>query len=197
MLASQSGQKIKPVLFIVLLLPLVMLAYRFYSDGFGANPIETINRYTGDWALRILLSTLAFSPLIRITRWNNIIQYRRMFGLFAFFYVCVHLTSYIVLDQFFDFGEIIDDVFKRPFITAGFSAFILLIPLAVTSTNKMVERLQFRWIQLHRIVYFVAMLAVLHFWWMVKIDTREPMIYATILAILLGYRLFFYIRRKI
>jgi len=196
-LASQSGQKIKPVLFIVLLLPLVMLAYRFYSDGFGANPIETINRYTGDWALRILLSTLAFSPLIRITRWNNIIQYRRMFGLFAFFYVCVHLTSYIVLDQFFDFGEIIDDVFKRPFITAGFSAFILLIPLAVTSTNKMVERLQFRWIQLHRIVYFVAMLAVLHFWWMVKIDTREPMIYATILAILLGYRLFFYIRRKI
>lgn len=197
MLASQSGQKIKPVLFILLLLPLAILAYRFYSDGFGANPIETINRYTGDWALRILLSTLAFSPLIRITRWNNIIQYRRMFGLFAFFYVCVHLTSYIVLDQFFDFGEIIDDVFKRPFITAGFSAFILLIPLAVTSTNKMVERLQFRWIQLHRIVYFVAMLAVLHFWWMVKIDTREPMIYATILAILLGYRLFFYIRRKI
>jgi sulfoxide reductase heme-binding subunit YedZ len=196
-LASQSGQKIKPVLFILLLLPLAILAYRFYSDGFGANPIETINRYTGDWALRILLSTLAFSPLIRITRWNNIIQYRRMFGLFAFFYVCVHLTSYIVLDQFFDFGEIIDDVFKRPFITAGFSAFILLIPLAVTSTNKMVERLQFRWIQLHRIVYFVAMLAVLHFWWMVKIDTREPMIYATILAILLGYRLFFYIRRKI
>ncbi len=197
MLASQSGQKIKPVLFILLLLPLAILAYRFYSDGFGANPIESINRYTGDWALRILLSTLAFSPLIRITRWNNIIQYRRMFGLFAFFYVCVHLTSYIVLDQFFDFGEIIDDVFKRPFITAGFSAFILLIPLAVTSTNKMVERLQFRWIQLHRIVYFVAMLAVLHFWWMVKIDTREPMIYATILAILLGYRLFFYIRRKI
>lgn len=197
MLTIQSGKKIKPVLFILLLVPLAMLAYRFYSEGFGANPIETINRYTGDWALRILLLTLAFSPLIRITRWNNIIQYRRMVGLFAFFYVCMHLTSYIVLDQFFDFSEIIDDVFKRPFITAGFSAFILLIPLAVTSTNKMVERLQYRWIQLHRLVYLIAMLAVLHFWWMVKVDTREPMIYAIILAILLGFRLVYYIKRKI
>lgn len=197
MLINQSGNKIKPVLFILLLVPLALLAYRFYSEGFGANPIETINRYTGDWALRILLMTLSFSPLIRITRWNNIIQYRRMFGLFAFFYVCVHLTSYIVLDQFFDFSEIIDDVIKRPFITAGFSAFILLIPLAVTSTKKMVERLQYRWIQLHRLVYVIAILAVLHFWWMVKIDTREPMIYAIILAVLLGIRLFFYLKRKI
>lgn len=178
-------------------MPLAILAYRFYSEGFGANTIETINRYTGDWALRILLATLVFSPLIRITRWNNIIQYRRMFGLFAFFYACVHLTSYVVLDQFFDFGAIIDDVFKRPFITAGFSAFILLIPLAITSTNKMVERLQYRWTQLHRIVYFISIIAVLHFWWMVKIDTREPMIYAIILAILLGFRLFFYIKRKV
>lgn len=197
MLTNQSGKKIKPVIFILLLVPLALLAYRFYSEGFGANPIETINRYTGDWALRILLITLAFSPLIRITRWNNIIQYRRMFGLFAFFYVCVHLTSYIVLDQFFDFSEIIDDVFKRPFITAGFSAFILLIPLAVTSTKKMVERLQYRWIQLHRLAYVIAILAVLHFWWMVKIDTREPMIYAIILAVLLGIRLLFYLKRKI
>ncbi len=197
MLTTLSGKRIKPVLFILLLVPLAMLAYRFYSEGFGANPIETINRYTGDWALRILLLTLAFSPLIRITRWHNIIQYRRMVGLFAFFYVCVHLSSYIVLDQFFDFSEIIDDVFKRPFITAGFSAFILLIPLAVTSTNKMVERLQYRWIQLHRIIYLIGMLTVLHFWWMVKIDTREPMIYAIILAILLGFRLVFYLKRKV
>jgi len=196
-LTNQTGKKIKPVLFILLLVPLAMLAYRFYSQGFGANPIETINRYTGDWALRILLMTLAFSPLIRITRWNNIIQYRRMFGLFAFFYVCVHLTSYIVLDQFFDFGAIIDDVFKRNFILAGFSAFILLVPLAITSTNKMVERLQYRWIQLHRLIYIIGILAVLHFWWMVKVDTREPMIYAIILAILLGIRLFFYLKRKL
>ena len=197
MLTLQSGRKIKPVLFLLLLAPLAMLAYRFYSEGFGANPIETINRFTGDWALRILLLTLAISPLIRITRWNNIIQYRRMVGLFAFFYVCVHLTSYIVLDQFFDFNAIIDDVFKRPFITAGFSSFILLIPLAITSTNKMVERLQYRWIQLHRLVYLIAMLAVLHFWWMVKVDTREPMVYAIILAVLLGFRLVYFIKRTV
>ena len=197
MLTYQSGKKFKPVLFILLLLPLVFLVYRFFTNDLGANPIETINRYTGDWALRILLATLVFSPLIRITRINNIIQYRRMFGLFAFFYVCVHLTSYIVLDQYFDFGAIIDDVFKRPFITAGFSAFILLVPLAITSTNKMVERLQYRWIQLHKLVYVIAILAVLHFWWMVKVDTREPMIYAIILAVLLGFRLLFYLKRKI
>ena len=194
MLTNQAGKIIKPVLFIILLLPLAFLAYRFYSEGFGANPIETINRYTGDWALRILLATLAFSPIIRIFRWNGIIQFRRMFGLFAFFYVCVHLSSYIVLDQFFDFSEIIDDVIKRPFITAGFSAFILLIPLAITSTNKMVDKLQYKWIQLHRLVYIIAILAVLHFWWMVKIDTREPMIYAIILAFLLGFRVFFYLK---
>ncbi len=197
MLTIQSGRKIKPVLFILLLLPLPMLAYRFYSEGFGANPIETINRYTGDWALRILLLTLAFSPIVRVTRWNNIIQYRRMVGLFAFFYVCMHVISYIVLDQYFNFSEIIDDVFKRPFITAGFSAFILLIPLALTSTNKMVERLQYRWIQLHRLIYLISILAVLHFWWMVKVDTREPMIYAIILAVLLGFRLIYYIKRKV
>ncbi|MEM7400734.1 MAG: protein-methionine-sulfoxide reductase heme-binding subunit MsrQ [Pseudomonadota bacterium] len=197
MLTNQSGKRYKPVLFVLLLVPLGFLVYRFLVNDLGANPIETINRYTGDWALRILLATLVFSPLIRITHWNNIIQFRRMFGLFAFFYVCVHLTSYIVLDQYFDFSEIIDDVFKRPFITAGFSAFILLIPLAITSTNKMVERLQYRWIQLHRLVYIIAILAVLHFWWMVKVDTREPMIYAIILAILLGFRLIFYIKRKV
>jgi len=196
-LTAQSGKKFKPVIFILLLTPLAWLLYRFFTGGLGVNPIETINRYTGDWALRILLLTLAFSPIIRITRWNNIIQYRRMVGLFAFFYVCVHLTSYTVLDQYFDFGAIIDDVFKRPFITAGFASFILLIPLAVTSTNKMVERLQYRWIQLHRIVYLIAMLAVLHFWWMVKIDTTEPMIYAIILAVLLGFRLFYYLKRKV
>ena len=196
MLTNQSGRKLKPVLFILLLLPIAFLVYRFFINDLGANPIETINRYTGDWALRILLATLAFSPLIRITRINNIIQFRRMFGLFAFFYVCVHLTSYVVLDQYFDLNAIIDDVFKRPFITVGFSSFILLIPLAITSTNKMVERLQYRWIQLHRLVYVIAILAVLHFWWMVKVDTREPMIYAIILAILLGFRLVFYFKRK-
>ncbi len=119
-----------------------------------------------------------------------------MLGLFAFFYGCVHLSLYIVLDKFFDFREILDDVIKRPFITAGFTSFILLLPLVITSTHKMIEILQHRWIQLHRLVYLIAMLAVLHFWWMVKIDTREPAIYAIILAALLGFRLVFYLQRK-
>ena len=194
---NASGKSIKPVLFVVLLIPIVLETYWFFTDALGANPIEAITRNTGEWALRILLLTLVVSPLRRITGWNELIKYRRMIGLFAFFYVCMHLSLYITLDKFFDFSEIIDDVIKRPFITAGFSAFLLLIPLAVTSTNKMVERLQHRWVQLHKLVYIVSILAVLHFWWMVKIDTREPAIYAVILAALLGFRIFFYIKRRI
>ena len=169
----------------------------FFTDSLGANPIEAITRRTGDWALRILLITLSISPIRRMFGWNTIVKYRRMIGLFAFFYVCVHLSLYITLDKFFDFAEILEDVIERPFITAGFSAFILLIPLAITSTNKMVDRLQYRWIQLHRLIYIIAMLAVLHFWWMVKADTREPAIYAIILAFLLGFRLLFYVKRKV
>ncbi len=120
-----------------------------------------------------------------------------MLGLFAFFYVCVHFSLYITLDKFFDISEIVRDVVKRPFITAGFVSLILLLPLAITSTKKMVEVLQHRWVLLHRLVYLVAILAVLHFWWMVKIDTREPMLYAVILTALLGFRLFFYLKTRI
>ena len=193
---SNAGKLVKPALFIVCLIPLSAYIFLLFTDSLGANPIEAITRRIGDWALRILLITLAISPLRRLTRWNNLVKYRRMLGLFAFFYVCVHLSLYITFDKFFDIYEIIDDIIKRPFITAGFSAFILLVPLAITSTKKMIERLQHRWIMLHRLIYILAMLAVLHFWWMVKIDTREPAIYAVILAWLLGFRLFFYFKRK-
>ena len=193
---SNAGKLVKPALFIVCLIPLSAYIFLLFTDSLGANPIEAITRRIGDWALRILLITLAISPLRRLTRWNNLVKYRRMLGLFAFFYVCVHLSLYITFDKFFDIYEIIDDIIKRPFITAGFSAFILLVPLAITSTKKMIERLQHRWILLHRLIYILAMLAVLHFWWMVKIDTREPAIYAVILAGLLGFRLFFYFKRK-
>ncbi len=196
MSSLSAGKFAKPVLFIICLIPLAIQFYGFFTDTLGANPIEAVTRRTGDWALRILLITLTVSPLRRLTGWNNLVKYRRMLGLFAFFYVCVHLSLYITLDKFFDFAEILDDVVKRPFITAGFTAFILLVPLAITSTNKMVERLQHRWILLHRLIYIIAMLAVLHFWWMVKADTREPAIYAFILAGLLGIRLFFYLKRK-
>ncbi len=187
----------KPIVFMLCLMPLGVLFYWYLVDSLGANPIETVNRRTGDWALRFLLITLAITPIRRLTRWNSLVNYRRMLGLFTFFYVCVHLTSYTVLDQFFNFSEIFADILKRPFITAGFSAFILLIPLAITSNDKMVEKLQHHWVKLHKLVYIVAMLAVLHFWWMVKIDTREPMIYAVILFFLLAFRLFFYFKRKI
>lgn len=196
MFASISVRHVKPVLFVICLIPLVIYTFLFFSGELGANPIEAITRRMGDWALRFLLITLAISPLIRLTGWNSLVKYRRMLGLFVFFYVCVHLSLYITLDKFFDFAEILDDVIKRPFITAGFSAFILLIPLAVTSSNKMIERLQYRWIQLHRLIYIIGIIAVLHFWWMVKIDTREPAIYAAILAALLGFRIFFYIKRR-
>ena len=191
-----AGKFGKPVLFIICLIPLAIQLFGIFTDSLGANPIEAVTRSTGDWALRILLITLTVSPLRRLTGWNNLVKYRRMLGLFAFFYVCIHLSLYITLDKFFDFSEILDDVIKRPFITAGFTAFILLVPLAITSTNKMVERLQHRWILLHRLIYIIAMLAVLHFWWMVKADTREPAIYALILAGLLVIRLFFYLKRK-
>lgn len=196
MSSLSAGKFGKPVLFIICLIPLAIQLFGIFTDSLGANPIEAVTRSTGDWALRILLITLTVSPLRRLTGWNNLVKYRRMLGLFAFFYVCVHLSLYITLDKFFDFSEILDDVIKRPFITAGFTAFILLVPLAITSTNKMVERLQHRWILLHRLIYIIAMLAVLHFWWMVKADTREPAIYALILAGLLGIRLFFYLKRK-
>jgi len=187
----------KPTVFTVCLIPLACYLFWFFTDSLGANPIEALTRRTGDWALRILLVTLAVSPIRRLTGWYWLGRYRRMLGLFAFFYVSVHLSLYLSLDKFFDLSEIFDDVIKRPFITAGFAAFILLLPLAATSTNKLVEILQHRWVVLHRLVYLAAMLAVLHFWWMVKIDTREPAIYASILAGLLGFRLIFYLKARV
>ena len=191
-----SRKAAKPILFITCLIPLTLYTYWLLSGALGVNPIEAITRRMGDWALRFLLITLAISPFVRLTGWKGIVTYRRMIGLFAFFYACIHLSLYITLDKYFDVFEILDDIIQRPFITAGFSAFVLLIPLAATSSNKMIERLQFRWLLLHRLIYIIGIIAVLHFWWMVKIDTREPAIYAVILAGLLGFRLFFYIKRK-
>lgn len=191
------GRLGKPLVFTACLVPLICYGYWFITDSLGANPIEAVTRRAGDWALRFLLITLAISPLRKLTGWHALARYRRMLGLFTFFYVCVHLSLYVTLDKFFDLAEIIEDVIDRPFITVGFTAFVLLLPLAATSTDRMVELLQHRWTQLHRLVYVVAMLGVLHFWWMVKIDTREPAIYAVILAVLLGVRLTFYLKRKL
>lgn len=181
----------KPVIFLVSLVPLALLMYAafFDLDALGANPIETINRNLGDWALRFLLITLAVTPLRQWTGWHELIRWRRMLGLFAFFYAMLHVTSYTVLDQQFNWDEIVKDVIKRPFITVGFISFVLLVPLAMTSTNAMVRRLGGRrWRNLHRLVYAIGVGAVLHFFWMVKSDIREPAVYAAALTALLGYR---------
>ena len=182
----------KPVLFAASLLPLAWLLQKVFGDvdALGANPIEAINRYLGDWALRFLLLTLAITPLRLLSGWHEIVRWRRMLGLFAFFYALLHVTSYTALDQQFLWAEILKDVVKRPFITVGFISFVLLIPLAVTSTNAMVRRLGGRrWRNLHRLVYAIAIGAVLHFFWMVKSDIREPLVYAAVLAVLFGVRL--------
>ena len=155
----------------------------------SVNPIESMIRHLGDWALRFILLTLCLTPLRRLTGWAGWIKIRRLIGLFAFFYVSLHLLSYIVLDQFFDWAAIGHDIIKHPFITVGMLAFILLIPLAATSTQAAMKRLGRRWKQIHQLIYLIAPLGVLHFWWMVKADIREPAVYLIVLALLLGIRL--------
>ena len=180
---------LKPLVFIAALIPLALLTARVVHNDLGTNPVETLNRYTGDWTLRFLLLTLAVTPLRRLTGWNGLLRLRRMLGLFAFFYVCLHFLSWVWVDQSFEINAIIKDVIKRPFITLGFACLLMLIPLAATSTNAMVRRLGARnWQRLHRLVYVVGIGGVVHYWWLVKSDIREPLMYAAILAFLLGMR---------
>lgn len=179
----------KPLLFVICLLPLARLLYLGVSDGLGANPIEFITRSTGTWTLVGLLLTLAITPVRRLTGLNALIRYRRMLGLFAFFYACLHFVTYLWLDQFFDLAGIFKDIYKRPFITVGFAAFLLLLPLAITSTNAMMHRLGKRWQPLHRLVYLIGLLGVVHYLWVVKKDLTQPLVYAGVLLILLGLRL--------
>ena len=161
-----------------------------YSDALGANPVEAVIHETGEWGLRLLLLTLAISPLRRIFKFHSLIHLRRMFGLLCFFYILIHFSIYLVLEQWFDWLAIVEDIKERPYITVGFAAFVLLIPLAVTSTNAMQQRLQSAWVKLHKLVYVISILAILHFWWLVKADLFEPIIYALILSLLLAYRLY-------
>lgn len=179
----------KPVVFLACLGPLMRLAWKAYAGLLGANPIEVITHSTGDWTLIFLLVTLSITPLRKISRQLWLIRYRRMFGLFAFFYACLHFTTYIWLDKFFNVHEMLADVAKRKFITVGFSAFLLLIPLAVTSTSGWIRRLGGkRWQALHRLIYLSAILGVVHYLWLVKADIRKPLAYGAILGVLLAYR---------
>ena len=190
---------VKAAVFLLALVPLGRLATGafLYPEWLGANPAEFITRATGDWVLRMLLVTLAVTPLRRLSGWNWLLRLRRMLGLFAFFYAVVHFSSYIAFDHVFDVQVILRDIVKRPFITVGFLSLLLMLPLAVTSANAMVRKLGAkRWIALHRLVYLIAPLAVLHFWWMVKRDLTEPIIYAIVLAGLLGARLVWRVRER-
>lgn len=187
---------LKPIVFLAALIPLGLLGLDALQGNLGANPIEKITHQTGLWTLILLLSTLAITPLRRITGIQWLIQYRRMIGLFAFFYGCLHLTTYVWLDQFFDVHSMLKDVYKRPFITAGFTAFLLMVPLALTSTKGWIRRLGKRWQLLHRLIYFSAAAGVTHFIWLVKADLREPLIYATILSVLMAIRVWFWVVKR-
>lgn len=182
-------QYTKPALFLASLLPLAWLIWLGLNNGLGANPIEFITHQTGTWTLNFLLITLAVTPLVRLTSYTPLTGLRRMLGLYAFFYACLHFVTYIWLDQFFDWGGMLHDIGKRPFITVGFAAFVLLWPLALTSNKAMMRKLGKHWKQLHRLVYAIALLGVVHYYWLVKKDTTVPLEYAAILLVLLAIRL--------
>jgi sulfoxide reductase heme-binding subunit YedZ len=175
---------------------MVMAVFGVAGLNLGANPVEELINRNGQWGLRFLLITLAVTPLRRITGIHWLVRFRRMLGLFAFFYLTLHFVSYAVIDQRLAFGPIVEDIIERPFITVGMLGLLLLVPLAVTSTNAMMRRLGRRWQSLHRLVYLIAVLGVGHYWWQVKQDIREPLTYAAILAVLLGYRVWFARRRQ-
>lgn len=180
----------KVVVFILCLAPIFLLGLTAYKNELGPNPIEYITHATGDWTLRFLAITLAVTPLRKLLKLPDLIRFRRMLGLFAFFYGCLHLTTYVWLDKFFDWPEMVKDVYKRPFITAGFTAWLLMLPLALTSTAGWIRRLGGkRWRILHRAVYVSAMAGVIHYYWLVKSDVRRPLLYGAIVGILLIFRL--------
>ncbi len=186
----------KVAVFLAALVPVALLVRGMLTGTLGANPAETIQLQTGRWALKFLLLTLAVTPVRRISGWNIVIQYRRMLGLFAFFYASLHFLSYIVLDQYFAFDAMMADVVKRPFITVGFTAFVLMVPLALTSTKGWIRRLGKRWTKLHRLIYVSGVCAVVHFAWKVKVFTGDPIRYAAVLTLLLGFRVVWLLRTR-
>jgi methionine sulfoxide reductase heme-binding subunit len=182
--------KVKPVVFAACLLPVIFLGWNGINGNLSANPISDITNETGVWTLRFIVLTLALTPIRKVTGWHWLIKFRRMIGLFAFFYGSLHFMTYIWLDQFFDWESIVKDIPKRPFITVGFASFTLMLPLALTSTQKMIRRLGGkRWDILHRLIYFTAIGAVVHYLWLVKVVTYRQIAYATVIAALLLFRL--------
>jgi sulfoxide reductase heme-binding subunit YedZ len=204
----RARRYLKPLVFLLCLAPAAWVAAGIIAlqsgDGssaaalaLGANPVEKVQDTLGIWGLRLLLVTLAITPLRVIGGWPRLQLFRRMLGLFAFFYVSLHFLWYLFVDQAFDWRQLAGDVVKRPYITAGFAALVILVPLAATSTRGAMRRLGRRWQKLHRLVYVAALLGCVHFWWQVKADVREPLVYAAILALLLGWRVYDRQRRKL
>ena len=182
---------LKAIVFALSLVPLARIIYAIVFDpiSLGANPAETILHMSGDWVIYFLLITLAITPLRKLTGWTDLIKFRRMMGLYAFFYACVHFLSYIGFDRLFDLSDMAREIVKRPFILVGFAAFVLLVPLAVTSTRGWVLRLGgARWSALHKAIYPIAILGIVHYWWLVKRDITWPAVFALVLAVLLAYR---------
>jgi sulfoxide reductase heme-binding subunit YedZ len=191
-LSERTITRLKALIFLLALWPLAKLMILGFQDDLGANPIEKILRNTGFWTLTFLTITMAITPLRQLTQRVWLGRFRRMLGLFAFFYGVLHFSTYLVLDQFFDWANILKDISKRPYITVGFSALVLMTPLAVTSTDAMLKRLGGkRWRRLHRLVYLITAAGVIHFWWLVKKDISEPLIFAALLALSLTVRAYY------
>lgn len=179
---------IKPLLFLLCLIPLGLFTFDVASGELSADPVKDATLFTGDWTIRFLLITLCVTPLRRLMGWTWLVRLRRMFGLYAFFYACLHFTVWFWLDRELQFSDVLEDIIKRPYITVGFSAFMMLIPLAVTSNKYSIRYLKKRWQKLHKLVYLIAGLGVLHFLWLVKSDVLEPLVYGVLLIALLSIR---------
>ncbi len=189
----------KVAVFLICLIPFVDLLWRFIKGDLGINPVETLQHGTGDWTIRFIVFTLCITPFRKLLKLPDLIRFRRMLGLFAFFYVCLHFLTYLGPDQSFDLSGMWKDVAKRPFITVGFAAFVSLIPLAITSTAGWIRRIGGkRWQMLHRLIYFAAVCGVVHYYWLVKSDVRKPLFYGALVGILLLWRLgdWFFKRRS-
>jgi methionine sulfoxide reductase heme-binding subunit len=180
----------KVLVFALCIAPLAWMGWRAWKQDLTANPVEFLTHFTGDWAIRLIVATLAVTPLRKVLHLPDLIRFRRMIGVFAFFYGCLHFATYLWLDKDFELHEMIRDVAKRPFITAGFTAFVCMVPLALTSTAGWIRRLGGkRWQSLHRLVYLSAIAAVVHYYWLVKSDIRLPVLYGSLVGLLLAYRL--------
>jgi len=196
-LARKPITLLKILIVVAGLVPAAALVVGVFTDALGANPVEKITHQTGTTGLAFLLITLSITPLRRMTGWHELVRVRRMLGLFAFFYATLHVLTWVVLDQFFDPYAMTRDVIKRPFITAGMTTYLLLVPLALTSSAAMIRRLGRRWQQLHRLTYLAAITAVVHFWWLVKADVTEPQRWALALTVLLGFRAWWTLRTRL